>query len=86
MSSAGHRALRRLGVPEPVTATKAMSVAMSEALAIRDLRLQTSKSGPGKIIENLPAHMRDALEELRSDDISDLRDDYVRSRLARRKV
>jgi hypothetical protein len=81
MSNAARRALRRLGVPEPVTATKALSVAVS--VSRQD---QLIPPGPGRIIESLPEHMRDALRDLQSRDISDLRDDYVRPRLSRGRI
>lgn len=89
MSNAAQRALRRLGRPEPVPATRALSVAIGIAIdqAGGSAILNAQGLGqPGRVVENLPTHLRDALEDLRSDDISDLRDDYVRARLKRRKI
>jgi hypothetical protein len=82
VSGTRERALRRLGVPESPTATKALSQAMSKALASRSEWLPRAH-GPGRIIESLPDHVRSALDDLRSGDITDLRDDLVRKVLRR---
>jgi hypothetical protein len=76
MSGRARKALRRLGVPDPVSATTALNVALDRHV------LFTSAAGPGKVIERLPPHIRNALDDLRSDQIRDIRPDLVRDVIA----
>lgn len=84
MTSARERALRRLGVPEQPTATKALFDTLSKAATIRQNRLHMPATvGVGKLVGSLPAHERAALDDLRSSDIYDVRPDLVRKLLRR---
>lgn len=76
MSNRARQALRRLGVPDPVSATTALNVALDRHV------LFSSSKEPGGVIERLPPHIRNALDDLRSDQIRDIRPDLVRDMIA----